>query len=53
MKAAQHGIISTPADGDSVLAVGAVNTSGAVGSFSSYGPFKRWTNKTRCGIDWC
>ena len=28
----------TPADGDSVLAVGAVNTSGAVGSFSSYGP---------------
>jgi len=30
--------ISTPADGDSVLTVGAVNTSGAVGSFSSYGP---------------
>ena len=30
--------IITPADGDSVLAVGAVNTSGAVGSFSSYGP---------------
>lgn len=30
--------ISTPADADSVLAVGAVNTSGAVGSFSSYGP---------------
>jgi subtilisin family serine protease len=30
--------ITTPADGDSVLAVGAVNTSGAVGSFSSYGP---------------
>ena len=28
----------TPSDGDSVLAVGAVNTSGAVGSFSSYGP---------------
>lgn len=30
--------IITPADGDSVLAVGAVNTSGVVGSFSSYGP---------------
>ena len=30
--------IMTPADGDSVLAIGAVNTSGAVGSFSSYGP---------------
>jgi hypothetical protein len=30
--------IITPADGDSVLAVGAVNTSGIVGSFSSYGP---------------
>jgi|GEM_PF-30164 len=30
--------ITTPADGDSVLAVGAVNTSGAVGAFSSYGP---------------
>jgi len=30
--------LTTPADGDSVLAVGAVNTSGAVGSFSSYGP---------------
>jgi len=30
--------IMTPADGDSVLAVGAVNTSGTVGSFSSYGP---------------
>ena len=28
----------TPADGDSVIAVGAVNTSGVVGSFSSYGP---------------
>ena len=35
--AAWHYII-TPADGDSVLAIGAVNTSGAVGSFSSYGP---------------
>lgn len=35
--AAWHYII-TPADGDSVLAVGAVNTSGSVGSFSSYGP---------------
>jgi subtilisin family serine protease len=34
---AWHYII-TPADGDSVLAVGAVSTSGAVGSFSSYGP---------------
>jgi len=32
-----HYIIS-PADGDSVLAVGAVNNSGQVGSFSSYGP---------------
>src|SRR6188508_2923433 len=30
--------IITPADGDSVLTVGAVSTSGAVGSFSSYGP---------------
>jgi len=30
--------IMTPADGDSVLAVGAVNTSGVVGGFSSYGP---------------
>ena len=27
-----------PADGDSVLAVGAVNVSGAIASFSSYGP---------------
>ncbi len=27
-----------PSDGDSVVAVGAVNTSGTVGSFSSYGP---------------
>lgn len=35
--AAWHFII-TPADGDSILAIGAVNTSGAVGSFSSYGP---------------
>lgn len=32
-----HYIIA-PADGDSVLAVGAVNTSGGVASFSSYGP---------------
>ena len=30
--------IVTPADGDSVLAIGAVNTMGNVGSFSSYGP---------------
>ncbi|MFM7646173.1 MAG: S8 family peptidase [Sphingomonadales bacterium] len=30
--------IVTPSDGDSVLAVGAVNTQGVVGSFSSYGP---------------
>jgi hypothetical protein len=30
--------INTPADGDSVLAVGAVDASGAVASFSSYGP---------------
>lgn len=28
----------TPADGDSVLAVGAVSTSGTVANFSSYGP---------------
>lgn len=28
----------TPSDGDSVVAVGAVNAAGAVGSFSSYGP---------------
>jgi serine protease AprX len=34
---AWHFLIS-PADADSVLAVGAVNTSGAVASFSSYGP---------------
>jgi hypothetical protein len=30
--------LGTPADGDSVVAVGAVNTSGVVGAFSSYGP---------------
>ena len=30
--------ISTPADADSVLAVGAVDTSGNVANFSSYGP---------------
>ncbi|HYC40909.1 MAG TPA: S8 family serine peptidase [Chitinophagaceae bacterium] len=30
--------LSTPSDGDSVIAVGAVNSAGAVGSFSSYGP---------------
>ncbi len=30
--------ISTPADADSVLTVGAVNTSGRIGDFSSYGP---------------
>jgi len=30
--------ILTPSDGDSVLAVGAVTTSGGVGVFSSYGP---------------
>jgi len=30
--------IITPADGDSVVAVGAVSSSGAVGGFSSYGP---------------
>lgn len=30
--------IITPADGDSVLAVGAVNTAGAVANFSSFGP---------------
>src|SRR5664279_6186072 len=30
--------ISTPADADSILAVGAVNSSGVVASFSSYGP---------------
>jgi serine protease AprX len=30
--------ISTPADGDSVLAVGAVNASGQPATFSSYGP---------------
>lgn len=28
----------TPSDGDSVVAVGAVNSSGVVGAFSSYGP---------------
>ncbi len=31
-------MIVTPADGDSVVAVGAVNTDGDVGTFSSYGP---------------
>lgn len=30
--------IATPADGDSVMAVGAVSTAGTVGGFSSYGP---------------
>lgn len=30
--------ISTPADADSILAVGAVNAAGLVGLFSSYGP---------------
>jgi serine protease AprX len=30
--------ISAPADADSVLAIGAVNTSGVIGGFSSYGP---------------
>lgn len=30
--------LSTPSDGDSVLAIGAVNSSGVVGNFSSYGP---------------
>ncbi len=30
--------ITTPADGDSVLAVGAVDVFGTVGAFSSYGP---------------
>lgn len=30
--------IITPSDGDSVVAVGAVSSTGAVGSFSSYGP---------------
>lgn len=30
--------IITPADADSVLCVGAVNASGVIGSFSSYGP---------------
>ena len=30
--------LDTPADGDSVIAVGAVDANGTVGSFSSYGP---------------
>ena len=30
--------LGTPADGDSVIAVGAVNSNGVVGNFSSYGP---------------
>ncbi len=30
--------LTTPADGDSVLAVGAVNIAGQIASFSSYGP---------------
>ena len=36
-QAAWH-FLSTPADGDSVVAVGAVNSAGVVGGFSSYGP---------------
>ena len=36
-KTAWH-YITTPADADSILAVGAVNTSGVSASFSSYGP---------------
>lgn len=31
-------MITTPADADSIITVGAVNTAGVVGSFSSYGP---------------
>jgi len=31
-------VLITPSDGDSVVAVGAVNSAGAVGSFSSFGP---------------
>ncbi|MET0392472.1 MAG: S8 family peptidase [Chitinophagaceae bacterium] len=31
-------MITTPADADSILAVGAVNSAGNVGAFSSYGP---------------
>ncbi len=31
-------VLITPSDGDSVVAVGAVSVSGAVGNFSSYGP---------------
>jgi serine protease AprX len=30
--------LGTPADGDSVMAVGAVNSSGVIGAISSYGP---------------
>jgi serine protease AprX len=30
--------LSTPSDGDSVVAVGAVNSNGVLGSFTSYGP---------------
>jgi subtilisin family serine protease len=33
--------IMCPADGDSVMTVGAVNTSGVIGSFSSWGPNSR------------
>ena len=36
--AASWRYIITPADGDSVVAVGAVNAAGAVAGFSSYGP---------------
>jgi hypothetical protein len=35
---AAYRYISSPADGDSVMAVGAVNAAGAVAGFSSYGP---------------
>lgn len=34
----QRRFISCPADGDSVVAVGAVNTSGSIAGFSSWGP---------------
>ena len=33
-----HPFVTSPADGDSVVAVGAVSSSGVVGAFSSYGP---------------
>ena len=45
--------IGAPADGDSVLAVGAVNTNGDLASFSSRGPSSDGDIKPNvCGVGW-